>query len=776
MSLKNIAKWGKRSLILSCSLVIVGLIGLYVSISLSLPKLSAHYKTNAISKDMRIERDQLGTAIISAENRLDAAYGLGYAHGQDRFFQMDLLRRNAAGELSELFGDKALELDKSRRFHQLRQRAKAIVDTLPAADKAILVHYRNGVNAALQAQILPSFEYLFTNNRPQPWQLDDSLLVIYSMYLDLQGNTLKRDLTLTQLQLEFGQPMVNFILQPSPYQAALDGSEFELQPHAIPALTASQIAQAKVSTIKMPQEVGSNNWAVTDKLTHNGHAMVSDDMHLSFSVPIIWYRAQLNYLSDSLTNTTSSTNHVQVTGVSLPGTPAIVVGSNNYVAWGFTNAYIDTADWVNVDGEATTIIKEPINAKTTTYIYELEMSAVGPVRQIDGHKYALSWVGHQDYAVDMSLLKLEQAKDVQQVKQWVSEFGMPVQNIVAADKSGAIMWTLAGAISRRDDPSDIAVDLKQYQQQDWQQLTTHIPYQINPSSQRIWTANSRVVSTQDNQRLGDGGYALGARAQQIQQAMFSQQRFNEHDFYQLQLDNQATFLLPWHRFLVTQLEQHSDTMREDLRYLRQWQQCACADSVGYTLVRHFRQTLLEQVFAPLETALQAHQLSLSPVMRYLEPAIWQLLAQQPQDWLPNDVSSWEQLSLNAYQASKTKLLKQHSSNGQLRDLAWGKVNALTVQHPFSKSMPLLSHWLDMPTQAGFGDTFMPAVQGKSFGASQRFIVQPGLEKNAILTLPGGQSGHPLSDFYRSGFEQYVKQQHTPLLPGHVLHTLSFQAQ
>ena len=119
-------------------------------------------QSNAIEQSVKIERDVLGQAVIHAQNRLDAAYALGFAHGQDRFFQMDLLRRNAAGELSELFGKAALELDKKMRFHQLRKRSQFLVEQLPAADKSTIGAYAKGVNEGYAQTGFDSFEYILT--------------------------------------------------------------------------------------------------------------------------------------------------------------------------------------------------------------------------------------------------------------------------------------------------------------------------------------------------------------------------------------------------------------------------------------------------------------------------------------------------------------------------------------------------------------------------------------------------------------------------------------
>ena len=205
----------KRLLLL---IVILGLSGtavVYGVLSLSLPALDGNGRSMAVNEPVKISRDTLGQAVINAKSRNDAAYGLGYAHGQDRFFQMDLLRRNAAGELSELFGKAAVELDKKMRFHQLRKRSHAILNTLPERDKQLLKSYALGVNEGLAQVGYASFEYILTGATQKPWQSEDSLLVIFSMYLDLQSMTFNRDQTLIQLEQIYSKNMVDFLTQPS---------------------------------------------------------------------------------------------------------------------------------------------------------------------------------------------------------------------------------------------------------------------------------------------------------------------------------------------------------------------------------------------------------------------------------------------------------------------------------------------------------------------------------------------------------------------------------
>ena len=750
----------KRLLLIVVVLALGGTAIVYGVLTLSLPTLDGKGRSDAVTQPVKVARDTLGQAVITAATRHDAAYGLGYAHGQDRFFQMDLLRRNAAGELSELFGKAALALDKKMRFHQLRKRSQAILKTLPEADKQLLKSYAQGVNEGLAQVGYPSFEYLLTGAEQQPWQSEDSLLVIFSMYLDLQTATFERDQALIQIQQQYGAKMVEFLTQPSQYQAALDGSVLAPYSQTIPQLPTQPLVAIKSITANL--EVGSNNWAVTADLTNTQAAMLSDDMHLSMAVPVIWYRAQLNY--------THNNQAYQVTGVSLPGAPAIVVGSNNKIAWGFTNGYIDTADWIALtDSSKTWQVNEVITLDNgNDEIYPLTLSEYGPVKYINNQPYALSWAAHQPYAVDMQLLQLEQAETVDDALNIASNVGIPVQNLMVVDSQGSAAWKHMGGIPARTAPSEFAINENEYSAT-WQQNEVIRPFVKNPESGRLWTGNSRVVSAEDNARFGNGGYALGARATQIRDRLFEKQQFNEGDFYQLQLDNQARFLTPWHSLLLEQLKQQPEHNADYINALDNWQQCACSTSVGYTLVKTYRDELINILFSSIEASLNQQDGTLSYVKRDLEPAVWQLIKAQPASWVNPQFTNWEQQLQAAFEQTLAQLTAKFGNN--IQNWQWGKVNELAIEHPFAKQIPLLSKLLNMPTAPGFGDSYMPAVQKTSFGASQRFIAQPGYLESAILTVPGGQSGHPLSEFYRAGFDEYVEGKHTPLLPQTFMHQI-----
>jgi penicillin amidase len=205
--------------------------------------------------------------------------------------------------------------------------------------------------------------------------------------------------------------------------------------------------------------------------------------------------------------------------------------------------------------------------------------------------------------------------------------------------------------------------------------------------------------------------------------------------------------------LLEQLKKQPARYKDHINALENWQQCACPQSIGYTLVKTYRDELINILFSSIETTLNQQDGTLKYVKRDLEPAVWQLIKAQPTSWVNPQFTNWEQQLQGAFEQTLAQLTTKFGNN--IQNWQWGKVNELTIEHPFAKQIPMLSKLLNMPTASGFGDSYMPAVQKRGFGASQRFIAQPGHLESAILTVPGGQSGHPLSECLREAAGQPV---------------------
>lgn len=783
-------RWLKRlSLTLLTLALLLGLTAWW-ALHASLALLDGEAAVAGLSAPATLERDERGYIGIAAGSRLDAARALGYAHAQERFFQMDLLRRNAAGELAELVGAQAVDLDKSRRWHRFRARSTAWVATLPAAERALVQSYVAGVNAGLAALGGRPPEYWLLRQSPKPWQEADSLLVLFSMYLDLQGAQGRDDLATGWAKAQLPPEWFSFLTQHSAdWQAALDDSRVEPVPvpsSPWPALLRRSLTACANCDGPDARHIGSNNFAVAASRSTQGRAILADDMHLGLRVPGTWFKARLQWQAEG--------RRFDLAGVTLPGAPILVAGSNGRIAWGFTNT---TADWADV-------IRLKLNAAGTHYFsggvekplikhiekialpggetidFEVRESEWGPVmpgRAPAGEAFVLRWVAHDREGANLAQLRLETAGNVDEAVRAAVGAGTPAQNLLLADSGGRIAWTVLGAMPRRapgtdaDAPQDWSDGVSR-----WQGYRQEHPAVVDPADGRLWSANARTVGGQSLQIMGHGGYDLGARGQQIRDGLRALDKTDEAGLHAIQLDHRALFLQRWQRLLLDQVLTPEFVAREGLAEYRvhvaSSAEAARIDAVGYLLVREFRIELLRQIFAPLAAQLEAQGLRLRDVKMSTETPGWALLQAARPDTLPAGVNSWPELLHRAVLTSRAALIKKH---GSLDRATWGAENPSGIKHPLSQALPglgaWLGAWLNMPQDGLAGDNHMPRVAYRGHGQSQRFVVSPGHEAEGIMTVPGGQSGHPLSPFYRADHAAWLRGEALPFLPGPTRHRL-----
>jgi penicillin amidase len=710
---------------------------------------------------------------------------------------MDLMRRVAAGELSELVGAAALDTDIKHRRHRLRAVAQAAYAALSPEQKRALDIYRDGVNAGLANLREKPWEYLLLGNKPQTWRSEDTMLVIAAMYLDLNDDGLnERELHIAQMRAVLPEPLVDFLISPDPnWEAPLkDGTSpspvipgadvFDLRRTRTQSGDTA-LAAASISSVDRAYP-GSNSFAVAGNISRTGSAILANDMHLGLRVPDIWFRARLRYPDPS-----APKGQRDVVGVTLPGTPALVVGSNGQVAWGFTNSYGDWQDWVRVQRDphdanrykipegwaAIEAHDEIIRVKgAAPYTLRVEDTRWGPIldKDTDGTPLALAWIADLPRAYNVALMQLERAGSASAALDLAPSFGMPPQNFLVADSAGHIGWTIAGnSIPLRTgfDPQRPA---------DWSQPNTgwtgwaapsQYPRIENPADGRLWTANNRTVGADELALLGEGGHDVGARAQQIRDDLHARADFGPGNLLDIQLDDHALFLSRWQQLLQTTLANVQDPSLNQLRQLTAaWRNQAAPDSVDYRLVHAFRDEVHKLVLAPFTAQIQQRFADFEwPGPGNQEAAVWMLIQQQPPHLLDPVYHDWHALLLQAARDVADTLGKQQ---GGLVARTWGEVNRAGVRHPLSRALPgFVGRWLDMPDEPLPGDHNMPRVASPGFGASERIDVSPGHEAEGILEMPGGQSDNPLSPFYGAGHEDWVRGRPTPLMPGEDRHTL-----
>jgi penicillin amidase len=737
-------------------------------LSESLPTVDGELVLAGLAAPVVVERDAVGVPTLRGEGRVDVARALGFVHAQERFFQMDLMRRRAAGELAELLGASAIDVDRYHRVHRMRERARRVVGEASPNELAVLSAYVEGVNAGLATLDGPPFEYLLMRSNPAPWRAEDSVLVVFSMFFELNDD---------RGALESARGLVRDVLHPdlaeflSPAGTEWDAPLFgaALVPAPIPGPGVVELGTPSSARLELELEadIGSNNWAVAGAKTRDGGALLANDMHLGHTVPNLWFRAVMSF------------GKKRLVGVTLPGTPSLVAGSNGDIAWGFTNTGGDWVDLVEIESDP----RDPDRYRTPSGVIPFEIhretiavrgeAAVeldvretvwGPVIDQDhrGRARALRWIAHDPSGVNLRLGVLEETTTVREALTIAPTVGIPPQNFVVADRQGSIGWTVAGRIPRRIGFDGSVPGSWASGERAWGGFLAaeEYPRLSNPPSGVIWTANARVVEGEMLQKMGDGGYALGARAKQIRDSLLALESATEKDMLVIQLDDRALFLERW-RELFLEVARSSESLADLEKVLdRGWTARASIDSAGYRAVRDLRRAVFQEVIGTLTAEASRADPRFRPgQLRQWEGPLWQLVSERPAHLVPPPYESWEEW-LRAI-VSETAA----SWPRPLEKRTWGEANSSAITHPLSPGLPFLSRFLDAKSRPLPGHTDMPRVQGPSEGASERLVVSPGREAEGLFHMPGGQSGHPLSPYYLAGHEDWEEGRATPLLPG-----------
>ncbi len=754
-----------------------------------------------LSAPVVVERDDLGTPTITAANRRDLALALGYLHGQERFFRMDMLRRFAAGELSVLMGDATLKVDEAIRVHRFRSRARQMVAKLPAAERDLLEAYVSGVNRGLGDLAGRPFEYWLLRATPRPWQPEDTVLAVFAMYLNLQPATPRTELDRVRAEQAVGRDMAAFLYPvTTELDAPIDGSRLSEPPmpnRIAPAADrdtdrerdGDRDGDRTPESAAEPAMAGSNNWAVSGGHTATGAALVANDMHLGLDVPSIWFRARMRVRPAAGSNA----RPLDVTGVTLPGTPFMVAGSNTHIAWGYTNSYIDTADavivaWVD---EAAGSYRTPHGVRTVRRFTErlcardhcrdfpVRETIWGPIigKDARGRTIAMVWTAHAPDAIRLEpALALEQAGTVAEAIAIAQRSGIPQQNFTVGDASGAIGWTIIGRIPRRIgfDGSEAVSFADGSRAWNGYLSPADTPAVVNPPDGRIWTANARVAGGEAYAKLGFGGYDIGARAGRIRDLLLAKEQFTPRDFLAIQLDDTATRNRFWQQQLLAELRRHPNDRRlqELVAPVRNWGERAVPDSVGYRIVSRFRQEVVNGLYERWIGAPEGDPLRKTYVASQAEGPARRLLRARPPGLVPPGASSWDAFIDSALAAVLKDI--DDSAGGDISAYRWGVIGKAGVRHPLSRAVPQLSRFLDPPDVSVPGDVVTVRAAAPGFGASERFAVSPGHENEGVFHMPGGQGGNPRTPWYLAGHEDWVEGRATPFLPGPTRWTLELR--
>ncbi len=804
MTARSAAKGLLAALGLLCAVAAAGAavagLWLHSRISACLPMLDGASELRGLASPVRVTRDALGVPTVTGASRVDVARATGWVQAQDRFFQMDVLRRRGAGELSELFGRAALPLDREARMHGFRRIAREVLERESPARRALIGAYADGVNAGLRALGPKPWEYAVLRTEPRPWEPEDSILITYAMTLDLQEATGRYHRSLAAVRGELGPASLAFFAPLStPQDAALDGSllaaapippasEVNMRGRGAPADAGTADAGAPKGAPWGDRETpGSNSFAVAGARA-GGAALVANDMHLHLGVPNTWYRMSLRW-----------PGHAE-TGVTLPGAPMLVAGSTGRIAWGFTNSNAGTGDIVEVNPSISPdLYHGPKAAGLLPYDKRTETVAVrgskpvsmnflwtvwGPVvgETTDGRQLVFHWTEDDPAATNLDIMDLEDAAGVAEAVGIAHHVGIPAQNFVVADSAGQIAWTVAGLLPKRVGydgrlPVDWAFGDRRWE---GYLASGDVPSVVSPPDGLIWTANNRTLGGKALEALGDAGYDMAARARQIRDDLGDLARADgpvgPRDLLSVQLDDRALLLGGWRTLLVDTLRPPAVAGKPSraalLQAVQKWEGRADAGSASYRVVREFRLAVARRVLDPIFAPCLERDPDFTWTRFNYEQSLETILKARPTRLLDAPYGTWDDLLV----AAADDVSRSYEKGGDdPRTATWGAFNTARIEHPFARFLPRwAAAWLAMPADPLPGDSNMPRVQHPSFGASERFVVSPGHEDAGIFNMPGGQCSNPLSPYFRAGHESWVRGDPAPFLPGPAEHTLELR--
>ncbi len=717
MLLKRVLKWLNILIVLAAATVAAAV---YWYAWRPLPKTSGTLIA-PISGRASIVRDASGMPHITAASIEDALFLQGFATAQDRMWQMDTLRRAAAGRLSEVFGPVALELDRNSRRLRMERLADQHAAALPEADRAVLAAYARGVNYYLETQrrSLP-LEFRLAGYDPRPWRIADSVLIGLLMY---------RDLTTTWT----GD------LRKAAVLAAGDREK-------APALFAAGAGTSP----------GSNAWAISGRHTATGKPLLANDPHLEYSMPGIWHAVHIRAPG------------LNVAGTALPGMPCVIIGHNDRIAWGVTNLGFDVQDLyvekIDVQTgryvfrgreEQARLERDVIGVKGGARVeYSLWVTRHGPVAVEDGRQLALKWMAAEQGGFQYPFLDLNRASNWQQFTSALARYPGPGQNFVYADVDGNIGYQATGRLPiRRNFDGDVPVD-GSTGEFEWEGVIPfeQLPRLFNPDSGRIVTANQNPFTEAFPYKAG-GNFAALYRARQIENMLQRRDNWRADEMVIVQKDVYSDFLHFVAKTVAASCEKRGggQKVHEAAALLREWngqmEKGTAAPLIATLAYQHLRTALAERAVPGKGPELGSANTAI-PNWQVAPMIVERLLRERPKDWF----ADWDEAIVRSFRGAVEE--GQRMQGDDVRRWNWGAYNRLVLSHPIGSQLPLVAKYFNIGPVEQSGSSLTVKQTTRRLGPSMRMAMDLADWDRSQLTLLTGVSAHVLSSHYKDQWEDY----------------------
>lgn len=715
------------------------------TISIALPSLRG---------EVTIRRDERGIPFIDAANEADLYFAQGYATASDRLWQMDFLRRTARGQLAEVFGPGAVEVDKLHRTYGFALVAEKLLARAPAKAREVLESYARGVNAFISqcdAKSLP-LEFQVLQYQPREWTTIDSI-VLGKLFAQQLSFTVDADILRALLSDLPYERFETLLPQSSPLDLLeerfrpYEQHEFGAEKRAILTGILTRMRRSRAAS-SSDGEVGSNSWVVNGDKALSGKPLLASDPHLPPTSPSIWHIVHLN------------APEVRVAGVAVPGVPGVMIGHNEWIAWGVTNLCPDVQDlyFEQFDSGDTDLYKTPAGwraadvrneeivvrnpTKPETVNFEVKVTRHGPVIFESGSLgLSLRWTALDADVIDLdTFLAINRARNWDEFTNALKTYGGPPQNFTYADTAGHIGYYSAGRIPvRKSGDGSLPYDGRT-DDGEWLGFIPFedLPHAFDPPSRQVVSANQRIVNDAYPYHLTHN-WRVPYRARRIHDLLQTKAKFDVADFLEIQGD---TYSFPDAIFAaqlvkVGQALKDTSTEWHDLVVmLDDWDGYSNADSNVLPLVVEMRKAFRNLI---LEAAIGTERAELYE-WRNEGTFIDKLITERPKDWLPQDFVSYDALLLFCYREAIDALTKQLGPDRE--QWTWGKLAQVRFPHPLERLGPAGQRFATR-TLPQNTDGSMPTVNAGA-RVSLRFIADLSDWDATRLCLPLGESGDPTS--------------------------------
>jgi penicillin amidase len=726
---------------------------LFIYFRNSIPKKDGKVILKGLAADVRIVTDTWGVPHIFAQNENDLFFACGYVHAQERMWQMELSRRAGLGRLSEIFGKKTLDRDKSVRNLGLKEAASKDLEMLFPEVRDLLISYSQGVNSWINSRRLnwPP-EFLLLRYRPEPWSIMDSLIIKELMALLLCGDYASEFMR-AKLVSKLGAEKALQIIE--------DGIK----------ISSSQIEDfVSDELLPVPNFQGSNNWVLSGNRTESGRPLLANDPHLEISLPPIWYEIHLNCPT------------MDVVGVSLPGVPLVIIGHNGSISWGITNScadvqdlyieklnsskdmYLDKEGWKPLEKNEQIIwVRGEKKPEKIGISWTDHGPLISPTLVESRKPLSLSWTIYEGGRTLESIYLLNKAKDWREFQDALRLFDSPSQNFVYADRHGNIGYYLSGKIPVRKEEVALFPYPNWEDGSNWEGYLKEEekPHLYNPDEGFIVTANNKITPP-DFPHYVSVDWGAPFRAERIKELLLKKEKHTIESLKKIQNDifsKKGEHFLP----LLGEIREAKKNLSEALTIIKSWD-LLMSSSKEAALFKVFMDVFHKEV---LQDELGEDFENYDSLFRRKKAGLLRILSDPHSSWFDRKDTPIRETREDIVKTALEKAYDRMRENyGSPENWDWMKLNSIHFQHVLGGV--LFFRFFNRGSYPLSGDAFTvkssySTDHGTTHGASYRQIIDLSDLRNSVCVLTSGQSGHFLSKFYDDQIPLWLEGRYHPML-------------